>query len=98
MVILPNFRRIVISSQIETDYSYIVMFSGIRICKEKRCEKDVPSTNSNLISYVFHFSTAVKVAEDLISFTDLLVLPNKATKLLLVRQSVVNLIHTCKIG
>ena len=39
-----------------------------------RREKDVPSTDSNLISYVFQFSTAFKVAEDLIRFTDLLVL------------------------
>ena len=39
---------------------------------ERRCEKDVPSTDSNLISYVFQISTVVKVAEDLISFTDLL--------------------------
>ena len=41
--------------------------------EKRRCEKVVPSTDSNLISYVFHFSTAVKVAEDLISFTHLLV-------------------------
>ena len=67
--------------QIEKDYSYIVMFWGQRICKENvvrtleesRCEKNVSSTDSNLISYVFQFSTAVQVAEDLISFTDLLV-------------------------
>ena len=42
--------------------------------RERRREKDVPSTDSNLISFVFQFSTAVKVAEDLISFTDLLVI------------------------
>ena len=36
-----------------------------------RREKDVPSTDSNLIFYVFQFSTAVKVAEDLISLSQM---------------------------
>ena len=44
---------------------------------ERRCEKDDPSTDSNLISYVhgfsFQFSTVVEVAADLISFIYLLV-------------------------
>ena len=51
----------------------------VRRCEEdvikRRCEKDIPSTDSNLISFVFQLSNDSKVAEDLISFTDLLVIP-----------------------
>ena len=48
----------------------VIVYLNIVFC----CEKDVLSTDFDLIFYVIQLSTAVKEAEDLISLTDLLVL------------------------
>ena len=46
--------------------------------RERRCEKDVPLIDSIVLliefpNFLFRFSANVEVAEDVISFTDLLV-------------------------